>query len=159
MSLRDSLAAVLRLVRALQGVSKDDFHGQLDPKHVYNVENAKVSVTLETLEIIASTLKVDPLTLLTLAASLDRNQSHEELLRCLSHEGERLIELGIAENWSRQFKNGALQSMPAGRRTSPEKIKAIVACRARGMTQKETATQLGIPSSTVNRIWNRASES
>ena len=155
MPLRDSLAAVLRLVRSARGLSKDDFRGQIDPKHVYNLENAKTSVTLETLETLAASLRVDPLTLLTLAASLDRNQTHEELLSHLSKEAKRLSDLGVVAKWPSQFKNGLLLPLPAGKRTSPERIEAIFACRARGMTQKETAIELGIPSSTVNRIWNR----
>ena len=155
MPLRDSLAAVLRLVRSARGLSKDDFQGQLDPKHVYNLENAKTSVTLETLEILASTLEVDPLTLLTLATSLDRKQTHEELLKHLSKEVRMLSDLGVVANWSGQFKNGSLLSLPAGKRTSPEKIEAVFACRARGMTQKQASIELGIPSSTVNRIWNK----
>ncbi|MEB0046841.1 MULTISPECIES: helix-turn-helix domain-containing protein [unclassified Pseudomonas] len=159
MPLRDSLAAVLRLVRSARGLSKDDFHGQLDPKHVYNLENAKTSVTLETLQILASTLKVDPLALLTLAASLDRKQTHDELLEHLSKEVRMLSDLGVVADWPSQFENGALLSMRAGTRTPPEKIEAVLICRARGMTQKQTATELGIPSSTVNRIWNRKEES
>lgn len=155
MPLRDSLAAVLRLVRSARGLSKDDFQGRIDPKHVYNLENAKSSVTLETLETLASTLQVDPLTLLTLAASLDRNQTHEDLLKHLGKEAMQLSDLGVAAKWSSQFKDGVLLPLPAGKRTSPERIDAILACRARGMTQKETATELGIPASSVNRIWNR----
>lgn len=156
MPLRESLAAVLRLVRSARGLSKDDFQGQIDPKHVYNLENAKTNVTLETLEIVASTLKVDPLALLILAASLEREQAHDEFLRYLGKEVRKLSDLGVVANWPGQFENGALSPLPAGRQPSREKVEAVLACQARGMTQKQTATELGIPTSTVNRIWNRA---
>lgn len=156
MPLRDSLAAVLRLVRSARGLSKDDFQGQIDPKHVYNLENAKTNVTLETLEIVASTLQVDPLALLTLAASLEREQTHDEFLRYLSKEVRKLSDLGVVANWPSQFENGTLSPLPAGRRTSREKVDAVLECRARGMTQKEAADALNMSTSTVNRIWNQA---
>ncbi|MBK3483438.1 helix-turn-helix domain-containing protein [Pseudomonas sp. A1437] len=158
MPLRESLAAVIRLLRISRGLSKDDFQGVVDPKHVFNLENARSGVTLDTLELLASVLKIDPLTLLTVAASLNRGISHEDLLHQLREQGEQLTRLGVSEKWSGEFRDGALRPVEAGRRTPPKKVEAILACRARGMTQKATAEEQGISRATVSRIWQRQSE-
>lgn len=155
MPLRESLAAVLRLVRASRGLSKDDFQGLVDPKHVYNLETAKSGVTLDTLEAIASVLQVDALTLLTVAASLERGQSHKDLLVHLEDDGHQLAELGVLARWNGEFEDGLLVTTKPGRRTPPETVEAILACRGQMMSQKETAEATGVSASTVSRIWNR----
>ena len=155
MPLRESLAAVLRLVRDSRGLSKDDFQGLIDPKHVYNLENARSAVTIETLEAVASALRVDALTLLTVAASLDRGQAHERLLQDLGEQGKELDALGVREKWPSEFREGLLVPRQAGRRTPLSTIEAIWLCRERGMNQKETAQELNLSTSTVSRNWNK----
>lgn len=153
MPLKESLAAVVRLVRRSRGLTKDDLQGVLDQKHMYNIENARSSVTLDTLEELASALEIDALTLLTVAASLHRGQSHQQLLKRLGEQGSELDALGIMEKWPKEFQDGRLVPMQAGRRTPLPKIQAIKACRERGMSQKETAQELGISTATVSRNW------
>jgi transcriptional regulator with XRE-family HTH domain len=158
MPLKESLAAVVRLVRRSRGLNKDDLQGVLDQKHIYNLENARSSVTLDTLEELACALGIDPLTLLTVAASLDRSQSHEQLLEHLGEQGNELDAMGIMKKRPSEFQVGILVPMPAGRRTPLPKIQAILACRKRGMSQKEASQELGISTSTVSRNWNRGVE-
>lgn len=156
MPLRESLAAVLRLVRISRGLNKDDFQALIDPRHVYNLETARSGVTLDTLEAVASVLQVDALTLLTVAASLERGQSHSDLLSHLENEGQRLAELGVLAKWQGEFEGGSLVTTKPGRRTPPETVEAILVCRARGLSQEETAEEVGVHRSTVGRIWKRA---
>ena len=155
MPLRESLAAVLRLVRASRGLSKDDFQGLVDPKHVYNLETARSGVTLDMLEALASVLQVDALTLLTVAASLERGQSHSDLLSHVENEGQRLAELGVLAKWQGEFEDGSLVATKPGRGTPPEKVQAILACRERGLSRNDTAHQVGVSTTTVGRIWRR----
>jgi len=157
MPLRDPLAAVIRLVRSARGLAKEDFLGLLDAKHVYNVENGKTSITLDTLETLASALEIDPITLLVIAASYEKQLSPEDFLKQLGKETKSLRELGIVDGLPGQFDKGALAPRLAGRRTSEEKIEAVLRCKAKGMTQKEASDTLGIPTSTVGRIWKRDS--
>lgn len=157
MPLRESLAAVLRLVRASRGLSKDDFQGLIDPKHVYNLETARSGVTLDTLETVASVLQVDVLTLLTVAASLERGQSHRDLLAHLDLQAKELADLGVIAKWSGEFQDGSLVSTPPGRRTPQDKIEAIIDCRARGLSRQETAHVVGVSTTTVGRFWRRMS--
>lgn len=158
MPLRDPLAAVFHLVRLARGLTKDDFQGQLDATHVYNLENAKSSVTLDTLEMLASTLEVEPLALLVIAASFDSQQTPEDFLKYLNKETRKLKEMGIVEELPTQFKDGVLIPRKSGKRTSKEKVEAVLRCRAEGMTQKQASDIVGIPTSTVNRIWWRGQE-
>ncbi|WP_444758048.1 helix-turn-helix domain-containing protein [Pseudomonas sp. A014] len=154
MPMRESLAAVLRLVRASRGLSKDDFQGLVDPKHVYNLETARSGVTLEMLEALASVLQVDALTLLTVAASLERGQSHSDLLSHLKKGGQELAELGVLERWRGEFEDGALVTTKPGRRTPRETVEAILECREQGLSRKNTADKFGVSTTTVGRIWN-----
>lgn len=157
MPLRDPLAAVIRLVRSARGLAKEDFLGLVDAKHVYNVENGKTSITLDTLETLASAMGVDPLALLVIAASYEKELSPEDYLKKLGKEVRPLRELGVVDGLQGQFDNGALRPRIAGRRTSEEKVEAVLRCKANGLTQKETSDILGIPTSTVGRIWKRDS--
>ncbi|MNE46524.1 hypothetical protein D3C80_1408670 [compost metagenome] len=115
-------------------------------------------MTIDTLEAVASVLQVDALTLLTVAASLDRGQSHASLLQHLIEQGSELDALGVRQKWPTEFQGNLLVPMQAGRRTPITKIKAILACRARGMNQKETAQELGLSTATVSRNWNKEVE-
>lgn len=153
MVMRESLAAVLRLVRSARGLSKEDLQGQVDPKHLYKLENAKTGVTLDMLNTISSALNVDPLALLVAASCFDRSLPPDDVLKRLGVEVRNLSDLGVVKGLSGQFADGKLVPNKAGKRLPPEKIEAVLRCRKQGMTQKEASEMLGISTSTVNRIW------
>lgn len=155
MPLRDPLAAVIRLVRSARGLAREDFLGLIDARHVYNVENGKISITLDTLETLASGLSIDPITLLVIAASYEKQLSPEDFLKQLGKEAKTLQELGVVDGLPGQFNKGALVPGIAGRRTSEEQVEAVLRCKADGMTQKQASDTLGISTSTVGRIWKR----
>lgn len=142
-------------MRISRGLSKDYFQELIDPKRIYNLESARSSVTIDTLESVASVLRVDALSLLTVAASLEQRESHDELLGRLGIEGKQLAELGVLARWYGGFQNGSLIAMQSGRRTSPDKVKAILKCRAQGLSRKETADEVDVSATTLGRIWNR----
>jgi transcriptional regulator with XRE-family HTH domain len=157
MPLRDPLAAVIRLVRSARGLAREDFLGLVDARHVYNVENGKISITLDTLETLASGLSIDPIALLVIAASYEKQLSPEDFLKQLGKEAKTLRELGVVDGLPGQFNKGALVPGIAGRRTSEEQIQAVLRCKADGMTQKQASDTLSISTSTVGRIWKRES--
>jgi hypothetical protein len=51
--------------------------------------------------------------------------------------------MGIVDGVPGQFDKGALVPLPAYRRTSEEKIEAVLRCRTNGMTQKRNVGYLG----------------
>lgn len=153
MALRYSLGAALRLIREARGISQADF-GAPEARHLWNIENGKSGVTVETLEIIVMKLGVDLLTLLSVALGYERGESRATLLKHLTSEMKALEKLGVIHDMPDQFENGVLKPRPLGKRTSPERIDAVLRCKAQGMTQKETSVALGVSTSAVGRIWN-----
>lgn len=137
-------------MRTSRGLSKDDFQGLVDPKHVYNLETAKSGVTLDTLEALASVLQVDALTLLTVAASLDRGQSHSELLLHLRLDAQRLAELGVITKMAWRI-SGRINDQARSEDASGHSRSYSGLPRSR-LSRKETADEVGVHQSTVGRI-------
>ena len=154
MPLRESLAAVLRLTRQARGLSQEDFHGQVETRHMNNIEHGKSGVTLSTLENLASVLGVDPLALLAVAFSHEKDLSSKDLLKYLAAEISKLEKLGVLEKMQGEFKDGKLDSTHPRTRSAVLNKSAVLECKAQGKTQKETAAQLGLGKATVSRIWN-----
>lgn len=152
---RDSLAAVLRVVRRARKLKAEQLSDGVTATHVANLENGKVSVTLETLESMATMLSVKPITLLALATGLRTGTSYELVLRDIESEIEQLTALGLLEEFPREFEGGRLKSRPSGAQVSQKRLAAVLECKAAGLTQKETAHKLGIPTSTVQRHWQK----
>lgn len=155
MQAKESLAAVLRATRLARGLKAEDFSARIDPTHVNNLENAKVNLTLETLEAVAHVLGVRSMTLLTLAATLREETTTEHFLELLSKEVAELSALGVVESSRNQIENGQLVKRPSGAQISQEKLAAVLECKATGMTQRETAQKLGLPATTVHRYWHK----
>lgn len=152
---RDSLAAVLRVLRRARGLKAEDFSGWIDPTHVNNLENGKVSVTLDTLESVARVLDLRAISLLLLAASLRENTHPRELLNQVKAEVDSVLALGVAADFESQIENDRLVSRRSGAQVSEDKLTAVRACKDLGMTQRDTAAKLGLPASTVQRYWHK----
>lgn len=151
-----SLAAVLRTVRAARGLSQEQLVKTLDARHLHNVEHGSTNMTLKMFDGISSHLDVDPLALLAAASSFDRHETFEEFMAYLWSELEKLREMKVMDSVPAQFSNGVLIAAKGGKpATSAEKIRAVLDCKAEGLTQKETSVKLGIPKSTVHKIWHR----
>ncbi len=155
MPLRVALAAILRLTRTARGLSQEQLATAVEPRHLHNIEHAKSSVTLDTLEGIAKRLDVDVLALLAMASIYERQQSSADFLSFLSGEIQKLEQLGVLVSLPSEFQDGDLRTGKAGKRPVPaEKIKSVFACKEQGLTQKQTCLKLGMAASTVNRIWH-----
>lgn len=150
-----SLAAVLRTVRAARGLSQEHLVKTLDARHLHNVEHGSTNMTLKMLEGISGHLDVDPVALLAAASSFDRHETLEEFMTYLWSELDKLREMRVMENVPAQFSDGVLIAAKGGKpATSADKIRAVLDCKAEGLTQKETSLKLGIPASTVHKIWH-----
>lgn len=155
MDSKDSLAAVLRVLRRARERKAEHFSEGINPTHIANLENGKVSVTLDTLEAVAAVLNVKPVTLLVLATGLRTDVPSDSVLREIELELEELASLGVVGALANEFEDGKLRSRPSGAQVSQARLEAVLACKASGLTQKETAKKLGIPSSTVQRYWQK----
>lgn len=153
MSLREPLAAVLRLTRTARNLSQEDFHGRVEARQMNNIERAKSNPTLSSLEDIAIALDVDLVALVAVASAHDRSQTPKEFLKDLAGEITKLEKLGVLDKLDGEFTDGKLQSVHGRIRSGAANRAAVLQCKAEGKTQKETAELLGLAKSTVSMIW------
>lgn len=156
MPLKEPLAAVLRLTRSAQGLSQEDFHGRVEARHMNNIEHAKSSPTLSTLEELASGLGIDLVAILAVASAHEKGLGLKEYLRYLASEAGRLESLGVWKKMDGEFEAGKLVTTHPRVRSSSLNKAAVLKCKAAGMTQKETVDALGLGKATVSRIWSGA---
>ncbi|EPA96860.1 Fis family transcriptional regulator [Pseudomonas sp. G5(2012)] len=112
-------------------------------------------MTLKMLESISERLDVDVVALLAVASSYDRQETLEDYMSYLQSEIEKLRDLRVLENVPAKFDNGELVAAKAGKPPiASDKIKAVLSFKADGLTQKEISVKLGMPVSTVHKIWH-----
>jgi transcriptional regulator with XRE-family HTH domain len=149
MSLRKSYAAVVQLLRTQKGLSQAKLAGPITQAHVSELELGRSSATVETSAHLASSLGIEPVTLLALTVASHEQRSTREVLLASLAEAEAL---GIAD--------AALPTEPRVM-TPPvvleakRKWLAVQELKAKGLSQSEAARQLGIPESTLRRLWHR----
>lgn len=152
MSLRQSYAAVLRLLRVNRGMTQQDLSGSVTQAHISSLELAKSSATVETSAKLAEALKVDPLTLLALVIASDGNRSAREALQASLDE---LDSLGLGDC---PLPPVAQPYKPARELEAQRKLQAVQDLKSRGFTQTEAARELEMPASTLRRLWHRSVE-
>lgn len=155
MSMREPLAAVLRLSRAARNLSQEDFHGRVEARHISNIEHAKSSPTLSTLEELSDVLDIDLVALLAAASAHTRHQTPKEFLRDLASEIGKLEKLGVLDRLDAEFTDGKLHSVHPRVRSGEITRAAVLKCKEEGKTQKETVELLGLGKSTVSRLWRQ----
>ncbi|MDH0132407.1 XRE family transcriptional regulator [Pseudomonas asiatica] len=149
---REALAAVLRSIRSQRGLAREAVP-EIETRTLFNLENAKTGVTIETLQKVAVSLDVHPLVLQILATSTEEGVTPSELLKSLAKELRSLESSGLIAKISNHIVNGQLVPERAGKRHSQETIDAVRSLKTEGRTQKEIYEALGLSRSTVGRIW------
>ncbi|MEE3508292.1 XRE family transcriptional regulator [Pseudomonas sp. 10C3] len=153
MSLSKGLAAALKAARSVRALSQQDLGNAGDRKHLWLMENAKSSPTLNKFDELSRALKLDPVTLLALCvAARDRISPADALVRA-QREIDEFEQLGGIEKLLRNFE-GDGQSSRAEERA--HKLAAVQECKRQGLSQKATIEKLGIPRSTVNDLWKKS---
>ncbi|MBI6909759.1 helix-turn-helix domain-containing protein [Pseudomonas palleroniana] len=145
---RFALAAVIRALRTLKGVSQAELPA--DRKHLYKLEAGFSNISLQMLVQLAQTLQVEPSTLMVLLQSADHAASTDTILERIKSDLDEFGRLGGPAELGRQLELGGQQAKNAAR---DDRTAAIQACKARGLTQRETATELSLSKSTVARAW------
>ncbi|MBD8730972.1 helix-turn-helix domain-containing protein [Pseudomonas sp. CFBP 13710] len=149
MSLRKSYAAVVQLLRSQKGLSQRDISGSVTQSHISVLELGKSSATVDMSAQIATALKVEPITLLALAVASHEKRSVREALLAALAEAEAL---GLADT--------LLPSEPQAL-AAPSVVEArkkwltVQGLKAKGLSQSEAARQLGMPESTLRRLWHQ----
>ncbi|PTS93480.1 helix-turn-helix domain-containing protein [Pseudomonas sp. HMWF006] len=152
MSLRYSFAASLQLLRTRKGLSQEnlaDIEGSVSQPYVSKLELGKSAVSLDSSYQLAAALKVEPITLLALAvASHDHRTTRETLLAAIAElEALELADVNLATEPE--------PSTPPGVDSARKKLDAVQDLKKRGFTQAKAAKELGIPESTLRRLWHQ----
>ncbi|MBV4467232.1 helix-turn-helix domain-containing protein [Pseudomonas sp. SWRI79] len=149
MLLRNAYAAVLQLLRARLGLTQHDIAMAVTQSHVSQLEAVKTSATLEVSQELAQALNLHPVSLLTLVhAAKDQKTARDVLL--LAMEELNAIELLDASLPAQPEKLAHPQSVAA-----EKKWEAVQALRKEGRSQAEVTEILGLPKSTVGRLWHK----
>ncbi|MCO7524883.1 helix-turn-helix domain-containing protein [Pseudomonas asiatica] len=152
MSLRYSFAAVLQLLRLRKGITQPAMTKHVNQQTVSKLEMARSSVSLDTSYKLAAGLEIETVTLVALTiASHDRRTARDILLASLAEvEGLDLADVAVPAEPER------LTPMNISR--AREKLEAVQKLKAKGMTQVEAARHLGMPESTLRRLWHYVSD-
>ncbi|PYB76115.1 helix-turn-helix transcriptional regulator [Pseudomonas soli] len=152
MSLRYSFAAVLQLLRTHKGLSQDDLSSFVPQTNVSKLELAKSSVAVDTSYLLAAGLEVEPTTLLALVmASHDHRSARETLLASLAE----LEALGLADSRLPTEPQAVTRVNVSSAR---KKLMAVQEQKALGLSQSQAARKLGLPESTLRRLWHQSIE-
>jgi len=149
MLLRNAYAAVLQLVRTRLGLTQHDIAMTVAPSHISQLEAVKTSPTLEVSQALAQALHLHPVSLLTLVhAAKDQKTAREILL--LAIEELDAIELLDASLPTEPEKLPHPQTLAA-----EKKWEAVQGLKKEGRSQAEVIEMLGLPKSTVGRLWHK----
>ena len=143
-----ALAAVIRTLRAMRGITQAELPA--DRKHLYKLEAGLSDITLGMLEQLATSLGVEPAMLVTLVRATEMGCSGQAMVNLVAAQLGDFEHQGGLTELTRQLDLGADKAREVVR---VQRASAIQACKARGLTQRETAEELGISKSTVARAW------
>lgn len=155
MSLSKGFAAVLRTVRAVRGFSQQDLGDAGDRKHLWLMEKAKSSPTLNKFEELSQALQFDPVTILALCVSQRDEVSPAEVIKRVQKELAEFERLGGLKQLADSMVDGEFKSHNDDR---SRKLEAIQECKRAGLTPKETIAKLGFTKSTVYALWKLVDE-
>lgn len=149
MSLRKSFAAALKLLRTIRGLSQAEISKSVVQSHVSQLETAITTATVDVSYDLATALGVQPSTLFTLAlAAHEQRTARELLLGCLAE----LEELGLADML---ISTEPQPKMTPAMIEARSKWGAVQELKAKGLSITEARKHLGLPETTVRRLWHR----
>jgi transcriptional regulator with XRE-family HTH domain len=156
MSLRYSFAASLQLLRTRKGLLQEDIAnvgGSVSQPYVSKLELGKSVVSLDSSYQLAAALNVEPITLLALTVASHKHVTAREILLT-----------ALAELDALELADASLPMKPAelarhGTESARMKWEAVQDLKKRGFTQAQATKELGIPESTLRRLWHQKLES
>ncbi|WP_405124437.1 helix-turn-helix domain-containing protein [Pseudomonas alloputida] len=151
--MKEELAITLRAIRRMKGMGYESLAGTISQSNLSLLEQGKIQATLPTLLKIADTLDVSLLTIMALCLAIRDHKTPERELLDAQAELQSFMESGGLELMEAQTQDGVLKKRERGIRANAERISAVIDLKRQGMTQAETARELGLPKSTVQRYW------
>lgn len=149
MSLRQSFAVVLQMLRQRKGITQHSMATRMDQTTISKVESGKHSATLEISQKLAAALDLELTALIALTASIDSNRTAREVLLTSLAEIEALELADIT------IPAQASKKEPISVSAAKVKFQAVQELKAKGLSQAEAAKELGLPESTLRRLWHQ----
>lgn len=148
MSLRKAYAATLQWLRMRRGLSQSELQNQTDQGHISRLEASTRSASVDLTADIAQALGVSPLTFLTLVAASHEGKTARSAL------DETLAELLLLDVLDEVLPGEPQKLLAPQSAAAAEKLKAVQELKKIGLSQVEVSRQLGLPRSTVGRLWH-----
>lgn len=154
MSLKVPLAAVLRALRAAKRLPQEALPDEGSARqYIGDLEHGKSSVTLDKLQKLSDSLGLSPATVVAATMAVKDGGGIEPILARLTEELNALQASGQLTQALAQVVDGKLVDRPRGTTVNADLVAQVLACKAQGMTQAETATELQVNKVTVHRYW------
>lgn len=150
MSLRKAYAATLQWLRVRRGLSQAELQTQTDQAHISRLEASTTSASVDLSADLAKALGITPLSFLTLVAAAHDGKTARTALNESLTELERL---GVLDE---VLPSEPQKLTPPRKLAAAVKLNAIRELKKAGLSQSEVCRQLGLPSSTVGRLWHSA---
>ncbi len=148
MSLRKAYAATLQWLRVRRGLSQSDLQSQADQAHISRLEASTTSASVDLTADLADALGVTHLSFFTLIAAAKEGKTPRSLLI------ETLVELQIQGLLDEKLPAEPHKLPPPRKVAAADKLRAIRELKEAGFSQVEVSRKLGLPTSTVGRLWH-----
>ncbi|SIR47969.1 Helix-turn-helix [Pseudomonas sp. B10] len=149
MSLRNALASVTQLLRTERGMSQQDLSVNITKSHVSAVENAKTSLTTDSLDELCKSLQLHPVAFLALVYAAQEQRSAADVITSAHADLSKMALLYVPVK-------PAPVKRAHPRVADAEKVtRAVQELKDAGHTRAEVARMLGVSEPTVRRHWNR----
>ena len=150
MSIQNGFAAALRAIRLAKGLKQKDLSGTVAASHISQLESGKTTPTLKVAADLARMLDLSPAALIAVATASDSQESPRAvLLQALSE----LQNLGLADQSPPSSALDVDGTHPTSIRAAATRVR-VQKLKSQGLTQIDTAKELGLPRSTVQRHWH-----
>lgn len=154
MSLRNEIAAVIRVIRRLSGLRYEDLAQASSRANVGLLERGQTNITVDKLTKLAGALDFDPVALFAIGVALQQDEAPRKTLERAIRQLEAFDALGGLEEIQRQSNGDGLALRPIGKPANEHNCAAVLRLKASGMSQAEVAKTLGLAKSTVWRYWH-----
>lgn len=154
-SIRPALAAVIRAIRSSLGLTQEGLAQATSRTYLTKLESGQSTPTLEKFVELATALQLSPVALMALVVATRDGCASSQLLEAATEELHSLNERVRPDDIAAHLSGADVLKRPAARPANVERLQKVQACKSAGLSQAETARQLGVSRSTVNFLWNR----
>ncbi|QZA96018.1 helix-turn-helix domain-containing protein [Pseudomonas mandelii] len=153
MSLKKEIAATIRVVRSVRGLTYEDLASVTARTNVSALERGKINITVDKLVELSTPLKLDPVTLLAISISISNGESPEAALERARAQLESFRSEGGLDLLAAQIVDETLVQRSRGKPEGSKNAQAIKELKEAGFNRKDVMEKLGLSRSTVYGHW------